>query len=171
MNPKCVVEPCFPTDKVIILEREILYYSWCFLGNSWESLPATDGKPTYHTLLLNSYLQNVHQALAGRNYHPSQVLQVFCLWTVLCGVFQVSVIMLYIGLPCDELINIPKPKVSKGLAHFLFKDCHSALTLPAPTASHAGENWGKKQSNPLVSDVVRIDSQVYCRSRAGSKNS
>lgn len=32
------------------------------------------------------------------------------------------IIMLYTGLHHDELINIPKPKVSKGLAHFLFKD-------------------------------------------------
>ena len=31
-------------------------------------------------------------------------------------------IMLYVGLHRDELINIPKPKVSKGLAHFLSKD-------------------------------------------------
>lgn len=123
MNPKCVVEqPCFPTDKVVTLEREIRYCSWCFLGNSWEPLPGTDGEPTYRILLLNSYLQNGHRALAGRDFHPSQVPQVFCLWTVLCGVFQVFIIMLYIGLHCDELINIPKAKVSKGLAHFLFKD-------------------------------------------------
>lgn len=32
------------------------------------------------------------------------------------------VIMLYIGLQCDELINISNPKVTKGLAHFLLKD-------------------------------------------------
>lgn len=31
-------------------------------------------------------------------------------------------IMLYIGLQCDELINISKPKVTQGLAHFLLKD-------------------------------------------------
>jgi len=84
----------------------------------------------------------------------------------------VFIMMLYIGLHCDELINIPKTKVSKGLAHFLYKD-FAILLSPGRHSQQGRQVRNEVRNSQIHLPFQMLEEQIHgstARSTAGSKN-